>query len=296
MKKKGLGKGVKALLGSEIVAGHQNDTMSGNTRFIDILQLTPNPFQPRQVFDDEAITTLTESIRQHGIIQPLAVRPITRDGQSLFEIIAGERRFRAAKQAGLRKVPVVIHEIDDHDSAAFALIENLQREDLNVIEKAKGMLRLITDFDLTHDACGKLLGQSRSSVSNHLRLLELSHVVQDAIADKSIDMGHARALLAVDQAEQHELLQKIRLNGLSVRETEALVRGAQSTDHKPSRQRKSDFLKISENQLSKHLQTKVGISQQKDGRGKITLAFEDEATLQSLLARLGILNKDSSKR
>lgn len=290
MKKRGLGKGFEALLGSETVAALQDKT--SQTRMLALVKLSPNPHQPRRRFDEAAIAALTDSIRQHGIIQPLAVRPLSADadGNERFEIIAGERRYRAAKQAGLSEVPVVIHDISDADSAAFALIENLQREDLNIMEKANGMQQLIQTFGLTHAACGKVLGQSRSSVSNTLRLLELSDVVQQALIDKSIDMGHARALLAVEHAEQYELLQQIRLNGLSVRETDVLVRNAQesqATEATPARRKKSDYIKQAEIKLSEQLQTKVNISLQSGGNGKITLAFSDQAMLEKLASQLG---------
>ncbi|PID65691.1 MAG: chromosome partitioning protein ParB [Gammaproteobacteria bacterium] len=288
MKKRGLGKGLEALMGQHAISDNDND--STNRRFVAVSALLANPFQPRQVFADESLATLADSIRQHGIIQPLAVREVTKGKKKQFEIIAGERRLRAAKLAGLSEVPIVIHQIDDHDSAALALVENLQREDLNAIEKAKGIRQLIEDFKLTHSACGRLLGQSRSAISNTLRLLELDDSVQQAVIDKSIDMGHARALLGVEQAEQYALLQQIQLNGLSVRETEELVRGEQhqTAAHSTPRYRKNKAIKQTEIKLSEHLQTKVNISQQRGGAGKITLAFSDESSLEKLLHRLGL--------
>lgn len=280
MKKRGLGKGLESLLGSDAVAS----TQSVDSQMLALEQLLPNPYQPRKTFDTEAISALADSIRQHGIIQPLAVR--TGDGGQ-YEIIAGERRFRAAQQAGLTEVPVVVHEVSDADSAAFALIENLQREDLNVIDKAKGIQRLIEGFNLTHEACGRVLGESRSAISNTLRLLELSETVQDAVVASVIDMGHARALLAVEQAEQHELLQKIRLNGLSVRETEDLVRERSSAGNAPSRKKNAEIKQL-EARLSECLQTKVNVSQQSAGNGKITMVFSDEEMLKKLTNRLGL--------
>lgn len=282
MKKRGLGKGLEALLGSETVTA--NTAVTG--QMLAIEQLVPNPYQPRKVFEPQAINSLADSIRQHGIIQPLAVRLGAEEG--VYEIIAGERRFRAAQQAGLLEVPVVIHEVSDADSAAFALIENLQREDLNVIEKAKGIQRLINNFSLTHEACGQVLGQSRSAISNTLRLLELSHAVQEAVAEKVIDMGHARALLPLEQAEQYDMLQKIRLNGLSVRETEALVREAALPTQRAPRHKKKAEVKQLETRLSEYLQTKVNISQQSSGNGKITMVFSDEDMLEKLTNRLGL--------
>ncbi len=285
MKKRGLGKGLEALLGEDAVG---NNEEAKNSQLVAISEIRPSPFQPRAVFDESAIEMLADSIRQHGIIQPIAVRPIQEGRKACFEIIAGERRFRAAQRIGLVEVPVIIHDVSDHDSASFALIENLQREDLNVIEKARGIERLIGDFKLTHEACGKLLGQSRSSISNTLRLLELSDVVQDAIAEKSIDMGHARALLGVEQAEQYELLQKIKLNGLSVRETEELARGEKSKGKKNSNKKynKNPQTKQAEIKLSEHLGAKVSISQQANGSGKIVLVFNDDVALDQLIQRL----------
>lgn len=287
-KKRGLGKGLESLLGENAIS-HSNQ--STHSKKIAIEKLTANPFQPRKQFDALAITTLADSIKQHGIIQPLAVRPVkNKDGY--YEIIAGERRFRAAQEAGLSEVPVVIHDISDADSAAFALIENLQREDLNVIEKAKGIERLIHEFSLTHEACGKLLGQSRSGISNTLRLLELSLPVQEAVMDNSIDMGHARALLPVENATQSHLLQQVRLNGLSVRETEALVRRHQENDTStPKRYRKNKHIRLLETQLSEQLGTKVNISQNELGTGKITLAFSDDEMLRKLSKKLSNENE-----
>lgn len=281
-KKRGLGKGLEALLGDDAI---NNTKQPVNTQTLLLEQLQPNPYQPRTAFDDVAIEALADSIRQHGIIQPLAVRSMDKDQ---YEIIAGERRFRAAKLAGLTEVPVVIHDVSDNDSAIFALIENLQREDLNAIEKAQGISQLIENFSLTHDACGKVLGLSRSAVSNTLRLLELSQVVQDALAEKVIDMGHARALLPLEHAEQYDILQKIRLNGLSVRETEELVREVATQAPRQQRQRKTPAVKQMEIRLSEQLQTKVNISQQKSGSGKITLVFSDEQMLEKLSKRLGL--------
>lgn len=284
-KKRGLGKGLESLLGSEAVADSHVTSQTTSSQLVALNKLRPNPFQPRKVFDEMAIQALSDSIRQHGVIQPLAVRSIT-NGE--YEIIAGERRFRAAKLAGLTEVPVVIHDVSDNDSAIFALIENIQREDLNVIEKARGIQSLIENFHLTHEACGQVLGQSRSAISNTLRLLDLSEVVQAAVVDKHIDMGHARALLGVEKAEQNELLQTIRLNGLSVRETEALVRDSQPQKIATKKAQKSAEMKQLETRLSESLQTKVNISQQTAGHGKITVSFSDQAMLNKLIQRMGL--------
>ncbi len=287
LKKKGLNKGLGSLLGDDVLKDVLEEKSSQTIKTVALDKLTPNAFQPRKTFDESAIQTLADSIRQHGIIQPLAVRPSSANDR--FEIIAGERRFRAAQLAELKEVPVVIHDIDDNNSAAFALIENLQREDLNVIEKSQGICVLIKKFRLTHEACGKVLGMSRSAVSNSLRLLDLSEAVQEALASQSIDMGHARALLPLEKAEQYNVLQQITLRGLSVRETESLVRELQEENNPPvKRKRKTPAVKQLETRLSEHLQTKVNISQQSAGNGKITLAFSDAEMLEKLAKKLGI--------
>lgn len=286
VRKRGLGRGLEALLDKETL----NENKPSSTQKVALEKLVPNPHQPRKTFDEAAIEMLADSIRRHGIIQPLAVRSI--DGGN-FEIIAGERRLRAAKLAKLPEVPVVVHEISNADSAIFALIENLQREDLNIIEKAKGIQSLIENFDLTHEACGQVLGQSRSAVSNTLRLLELSDEVQVAAVEKSIDMGHARALLGVEKAEQHELLQQVMLKGLSVRETENLVRDmllsktVAVVPPKPQMRKRNEIRQL-EDKLSSYLKTKVNISQKNTGSGKITMAFGDEEMLKELMKRLGL--------
>ncbi|MBS9777663.1 MAG: ParB/RepB/Spo0J family partition protein [Gammaproteobacteria bacterium] len=284
MKKRGLGKGLGALLGDDIV-NTESESRSG--KYIDIKDIKANPFQPRVNFDDDAINALADSIRQHGIIQPIAVRLTKSANDDFYEIVAGERRYRAAVLVGLSEVPVVVLDVDDHDSAILALIENLQREDLNVIEKAKGVERLIQDFDLTHESCGKVLGLSRSSISNTLRLLELSDVVQEAIKEKKIDMGHARALLGVEKEEQYAFLQKITLNGLSVRETEALVRGEKKdAPAKKNKENKSRELSQQESVLSEIFNTKASITKRANGAGKITLAFSNKNDFEQLLKRL----------
>lgn len=282
-RKKGLGSSpLAAVAGKKAIA----DKKTSTSQKVALENLVPNPHQPRKTFDEKNVEALADSIRKHGVIQPLAVR--AGDGEQ-FEIIAGERRFRAAKLAGLTEVPVVVHEISDADSAIFALIENLQREDLNVIEKARGIQSLVDEFELTHAACGEVLGQSRSAISNTLRLLELSQEVQQALIDKSIDMGHARALLSLEQAEQYEVLQQIRLKGLSVRETEALVRSMQAPEtQRAVRAKKSVAVKQLETRLSEFLQTKVNISQQVGGNGKVTVVFSDEEMLEKLTQRLGL--------
>jgi ParB family chromosome partitioning protein len=217
-KKRGLGRGLEALLGganpiAESVAGTQTLPLS---------QLQPGRYQPRQLFSDEAISELTESIKAQGLIQPIAVRPLP--GGQTFEIIAGERRFRASKKAGLTEIPVVVHDVDDKAALAMALVENLQREDLNALEEAKGIERLITEFQLTHEQASDVLGRSRSAITNLLRLLQCSITIQRALNDGIIEAGHARAMLSLPESAQRALIKTIEIESLSVREVEQRVK------------------------------------------------------------------------
>lgn len=281
MKKRGLGKGLEALLKNDtLLEGAENTQQT-----IDIETVVANPFQPRKTFSVEALAELTASIRQHGIIQPLVVRQI---GGSQYELIAGERRLRAAKEAGLNQVPVVIHNVSDEDSASFALIENIQREDLNVIEKARGIKKLSEDFSYTHEQCAKLLGQSRSSITNLLRLLELEDEVQQAVMVGKIDMGHARALLGVEGALQHSLLQQIGLHGLTVRETEALI-----NQHKAPRQKEKNNKKLNNNamlasELTERLGVKASVRANQQGQQKVTLTFASEIAFREWLKQINL--------
>lgn len=225
-KKRGLGRGLEALLGGvnpipESVAGTQTLPLS---------QLRPGRYQPRQLFTDEAISELAESIKAQGLIQPIAVRPLP--GGKTFEIIAGERRFRASKKAGLTEIPVVVHDVDDKAALAMALVENLQREDLNALEEAKGIERLITEFQLTHEQASEVLGRSRSAITNLLRLLQCSPIMQRALTDGLIEAGHARAMLSLPESAQRALIRTIELESLSVREVEQRVKllGFQTPD------------------------------------------------------------------
>jgi ParB family chromosome partitioning protein len=217
-KKRGLGRGLEALLGgvNPIVES------AAGTQTLPLSQLQPGRYQPRQLFSDEAISELTESIKAQGLIQPIAVRPLP--GGQTFEIIAGERRFRASKKAGLTEIPVVVHDVDDKAALAMALVENLQREDLNALEEAKGIERLITEFQLTHEQASDVLGRSRSAITNLLRLLQCSTTIQRALNDGMIEAGHARAMLSLPESAQRALIKTIEIESLSVREVEQRVK------------------------------------------------------------------------
>ena len=279
-KLKGLGRGLDALLASD----DQDPTIvDGTLTTLRSALLRPGRYQPRTRMDPASIEELAESIKSQGVLQPILVRTLD-DG---YEIIAGERRWRAAQLAGLKEVPVVIRDVDDNAAMAIALIENIQREDLNPLEEASGIQRLIDEFSMTHETAGKAVGRSRSAVSNLLRLLSLEKPVQELLMSGSIDMGHARALLAVAGSRQLELAQRIVALGLSVREAEQLVsKGIPLTKRIKRAARKDRDIAALEESLSEILGTTVTIRHQKSGRGKLTIDYADLDQLDVILARL----------
>jgi len=235
----------------------------------------------------ESLAELAESIRAQGVVQPILVRPFA-DGQ--YEIIAGERRYRAAQMAGLTEVPVVVRDVPDESALAMALIENIQREDLNPLEEAQGLQRLIREFNFTHEQAAQAIGRSRSATSNLLRLLNLAGPVQDMLMDGNLDMGHARALLALDGATQVQLGHQIIVKGLSVREAEALVMRAQRGETKAQRKSsaggRSRDLERLEEELSDTLGAVVTLRTDSKGRGKLIVGFSTLDQLDGILARL----------
>ncbi|MDQ1315811.1 MAG: ParB family transcriptional regulator, chromosome partitioning protein, partial [Pseudomonadota bacterium] len=224
-KLKGLGRGLDALLGGEDNAAPPQ----GDLRMMNVSHLAPGKYQPRTLMDSESLQELADSIRAQGLMQPILVREVAGG----FEIIAGERRWRAAQLAGLSEIPVLVREVADEAVAAMALIENIQREDLNAIDEAHGLQRLIHEFGMTHDAVAKAVGKSRAAVSNLLRLLNLSHPVQNMLTAGLIEMGHARALLPLQAGAQRELAHEIETKGLSVREVERRVARLKDTPAAP---------------------------------------------------------------
>jgi len=235
----------------------------------------------------EALAELADSIRSQGVVQPILVRPA---GDGHYEIIAGERRFRAAQMAGLTDVPVVVRDVPDESALAMALIENIQREDLNPLEEAQGLQRLIREFSFTHERAAQAIGRSRSATSNLLRLLNLAPPVQEMLMDGNLDMGHARALLAVDGATQVQLGHQIIVKGLSVREAELLVARAQQGAGKPQRKtggnsRDRDLERLEE-ELSDMLGAVVTLRSDGKGRGKVVIAFSSLDQLDGILTRL----------
>lgn len=279
-KLKGLGRGLDALLASD----NQDVAVASETpTTLRLALLRPGRYQPRTRMDPASIEELAESIKSQGVLQPILVRSLD-DG---YEIIAGERRWRAARLAGLEEVPVVVHDVDDSAAMAISLIENIQREDLNPLEEASGIQRLIGEFSMTHETAGRAVGRSRSAVSNLLRLLSLEEAVQDMLMSGTIDMGHARALLAVSGPRQLELAQRIVALGLTVRDAEQLVNNGIPLSKGLKRvARKDRDIAALEETLSENLGTTVTIRHQKSGRGKLTINYADLDQLDPILERL----------
>ncbi len=286
VKKKGLGRGLEALLGgsAEIVDAVKQE---GAPTVLLLDQMQPGKYQPRTRMDEGALQELAASIRAQGLMQPILVRPV--NGADRFEIIAGERRFRAARLAGLQSVPVLVKDVADEAAAAMALIENIQREDLNPLEEAQGIARLIREFHFTHEQAAESVGRSRSAVSNLLRLLNLAQPVQTMLMAGDLDMGHARALLAVDGANQITLANQIVNKRLSVRETEKLVASTlKPFDLKSVRQAGKGGRDIArlEEELSDALGLSVQIKVGAKGKGQLMVHFSGNDELDGVLVRL----------
>ncbi len=278
VKHKGLGRGLDALL-----AGDEAEETGDRMTQLPVTALQRGKYQPRTQMHEEAIAELAASIKSQGMIQPILVRPIA---SGRYEIIAGERRWRAAQRAGLKEVPVLVRDVRDEAALAMALIENIQREDLNALEEAAGIQRLIDEFGMTHQSAGEAVGRSRTAVSNLLRLLQLPGSVQQKMLDGALDMGHARALLGLPSAKQLELAERIVAQGLSVREVERLV--AQLGAEVPVKRQRavSRDLKDLEEELSDHLGASVEIRSRGKGRGKLEIEYRSLDQLDALLAHL----------
>ena len=288
-KLKGLGRGLDALLGGD--APETPAAPSGAPSLLPVGQIQAGKYQPRTRMDDGSLAELAASIKSQGIMQPVLVRPIdTSASGARYEIIAGERRFRAAQLAGLDEIPVLVREVDDQNAAAMALIENIQREDLNPLEEAQGIARLISEFSFTHEQAAQAVGRSRSAVSNLLRLVNLAQPVQTMLMAGDIDMGHARALLAVDAASQIALANQVIAKRLSVRETEKMVARALEEQNAPpvaarQKEKSGDIVRLEE-ELSDRLATPVAFKMGPKGRGQMIIDFADLDVLDTVLARL----------
>jgi ParB family chromosome partitioning protein len=282
IKMKGLGRGLDALLsGSD--KPHGDDQ-----RNLPVERLRPGKYQPRTHMDEASLAELAASIKAQGVMQPILVRAVDdTPGAERYEIVAGERRWRAAQLAGLAEVPVLIRSIPDEQALAMALIENIQRENLNPLEEAQGLQRLIDEFGLTHQQAADAVGRSRPAATNILRLLQLSAPVQEMLMTGQLDMGHARALLPISSGQQVGVAQRIVQKDLSVRETERLVQQLlnppKQSEAKPVDR---DLLRLQE-QLSDGLGTNVAIHSNKKGAGKVTIEFASLDQLDGLISRLG---------
>ena len=277
MKPKGLGRGLDALLGGE---GPPRESLAT----LPVSHIVPGRYQPRTRMDEQALAELAASIRSQGLMQPLLVRPT---GGERYELIAGERRWRAAQMAGLAQVPALVREVPDDAAAAMALIENIQREDLNPMEEAAGLQRLLDEFNMTHEQAADAVGRSRSATSNLLRLLKLAKPVQEMLMHARLEMGHARALLALDAARQIETAHAVAAKGLSVRDTEALVQRLLRGAARARRRRKTDRdLERLEEQLAERLGTTVQIRAGKKGGGKLLVHYSSLDHLDELLKKL----------
>ena len=298
--KKGLGRGIDALLGGSHSMNALNEAHNAELDKNPAGQLTmlardvlqAGKYQPRSHMDETALNELADSIKEQGLRQPILVRSI---GNERYEIIAGERRYRAAGIAGLTEVPVLIKEVDDKNALSLALIENIQREDLNAIEEAQGLQRLIREFDYTHETCAQAIGRSRSAVSNLLRLLNLAQPVQTMLLAGDVEMGHARALLSLDSAQQVMLAQEIANKRLSVREAEKRVQQIQTqiqkgegeqNQHTAKNRAISGDIKALQEKLSDALGAQVDIKMGAKNKGKMTIAFANLDILDGIIHKI----------
>ena len=277
-KQKGLGRGLDALL-----SGNGNaDFAEESLQSLEIAKLQPGKYQPRTNMDQVALAELAESIKAQGVMQPILVRPVNADQ---YEIIAGERRWRAAQLAGLTEVPALIRKVADESALAMSLIENIQRENLNPLEEAMGIQRLINEFGMTHQTAGEALGNSRSTISNLLRLLNLSAPVQELMMQGKIDMGHGRALLSLSPVQQIKIANVIVQKQLSVRETEKIVNQIEHPALKQVKKPDRDLLRLQED-VSERLGAQVAIKPKKNGQGNIVIHYTSLDQLDDILSKL----------
>ncbi len=276
---RGLGRGLDALLGGDFEAGASSDML----RTLKVGQLQPGKYQPRTQMDQESLQQLADSIKAQGIMQPILVRPV---GIDKYEIIAGERRWRAAQLAGLSEVPTLVREIADEAALAMSLIENIQREDLNPLEEAVGIKRLIDEFSMTHQLAAEAVGRSRTAVTNLLRLLNLAQPVQEMLMARRIEMGHARALLSLEGARQLAAAEQIAQKGLSVREAESLVKRVAKPKKKNAQAAQDMDVKRLQDELAEHLGATVSIQQGSGGAGVVAIRYHSLDQLDGIVARL----------
>ncbi|QFU25076.1 ParB/RepB/Spo0J family partition protein [Shewanella eurypsychrophilus] len=292
LKKRGLGKGLDALLSTSHAASKKFNSVeeaaevtakTDDLLMLDIDLMQPGKYQPRKDMSSEALEELAESIKAQGIIQPIVVRMIS---ASKYEIIAGERRWRAAQIAKLEKVPCIVKQVPDEAAIAIALIENIQREDLNAMEEAIALDRLMREFDLTHQQIATAVGKSRATVSNLLRLNGLNEPVKRMLEYGDIDMGHARALLAIEGDEQTNIARLVSSKELTVRETERLVNKTLNQAEIVEKPVKDHDVTLLESQLIERLGAKVSITHNKKGKGKLVINYQDLAELDGIISKI----------
>lgn len=288
-KRPGLGRGLDALLaGSQAVKEPEvNEAAGDQLKTIPVDKIVRGTYQPRRHFEQEALEELADSIREQGVLQPIVVRQIG----DKFEIIAGERRWRATQLAGLQDIPAVIKTLDDQAAAAAALIENIQRENLNPLEESQALQRLIDEFELTHQEVAQAVGRSRTSVTNLLRLLELPEDVKTLIDEGKLSMGHARAILGLPSSRQSQAAREVFAKGLSVRETEKLVKSLQSAESKgksaaPNAKKVDPNIRALEQDLADKLAAGVSLQHSNSGKGKLVISYNSLDELDGILAHI----------
>jgi ParB family chromosome partitioning protein len=295
-KPKGLGLGLEALLGPQAKEPLASDALAGAPSTLKLSQLQPGKYQPRTRMDEGSLYELAESIKSQGVMQPVLVRPVAGEGGAArYEIIAGERRFRAARLAGLDEVPVLVRAVPDEAAAVMALIENMQREDLNPLEEAQGLQRLVSEFKLTHEQAAQAVGRSRSAASNLLRLLQLTEPVQKMLLAGDLEMGHARALLSLDSAQQILSANEVVARKLTVRDTEKLVakalnNGRQAPLLRVKQDKPRDLVRLEEklaDALAAAVEIRVHRKTKRGEQGEIAIAFGSLEELNGLLEKLG---------
>lgn len=288
-KKNPLGRNLSSMLSKSALQHavenvHSESTGDDSLRSLPLDLISPGPFQPRSIFDTDRLQELAESIRHQGVIQPVVVRV---KGEDSFELIAGERRWRAAQLAGIEKIPAIIRKVPDEIAIAMALVENIQRENLNPIEEATALRRLVDEFQMTHQEAGDAVGRSRSAVSNLLRLLELSGEVRELVDARHLEMGHARALLTLDESMQAQAAREVVSKDLSVRETEQLVRRMKNPPVAKTRVLDPDIQYL-QDKLAEKLCARVKLTHNARGKGKMVIAFNSADELEGILEHLGL--------
>jgi ParB family transcriptional regulator, chromosome partitioning protein len=281
-RKAGLGRGLNALLNNlSHITTEKAESPTSTLKYLDIERIQTGQYQPRTQLDDDALDELAQSIKQQGLLQPIIVRPFS---ENKYEIVAGERRWRAALKAGLDRVPAVVQEISDETALAVALVENIQREDLNPIDQAKGLQRLMDEFNLTQQKVAEVVGKSRTAVTNLLRLMNLDDGVKDLLQQGDLDMGHARALLTLPHSKQIALARIIVKKQLSVRATERLVQQIQSKQVISKSPREVDpNISHLQNQLGERLCAKVDVQHANNGKGKLVIYYHSLDELEGII-------------